>query len=57
MTIFGKLLDNNQPSGRTSPTPSLTSIDKKNKKDKNKKNKGKSKKLTKGDIGAPSNFQ
>ena len=50
-------LDNNQSSGRVSPSPSVTSIDKKPKKDKNKKNKNKSKKITKDDIGLPSNFQ
>ncbi|XP_028413484.1 neural Wiskott-Aldrich syndrome protein-like [Dendronephthya gigantea] len=51
-------IDNNQSSGRVSPSPSVSSIDKKSaKKDKNKKNKNKKQRITKDDIGLPSNFQ
>lgn len=49
---------NQQQSGRISPSPSVTSIEKKTtKKEKNKKIKNKNKKITKDDIGLPSDFK
>ena len=44
-------------SNKLSQSPSLTSLDKKVKKKDKNKNKNKTKKITKDDIGLPSNFQ
>lgn len=49
--------ENNQSSVPVSPTTPSFDKNRNTKKDKNKKNKNKSKKLTKEDIGLPSNFQ